>query len=133
MHGRPIYYKSHLYYWIAIIDVTQSWIPLPLSSRFMVRRFSIAVSKALISVVVNTLMDKPSTKLVHFKVSLTISPTFYTQFLCQYFCSKKLQSQSVNWEKLQKSFLYKKSACKMLVKLTPIRRFNIEMQFFRLQ
>jgi hypothetical protein len=35
------------------------------------------------------------------------------------FLPKKLQSQTVRREKLQKTLLFEKIACKMLVKLTP--------------
>jgi len=47
---------------------------------------------------------------------LPISPTFYEQLLRQYYFAKKLQSQIEMREKLWKT--YKKSARKMLVKLT---------------
>jgi len=47
-----------------------------------------------------------------------ISPTFYEQFLSQYFCAKKLQSQNVTREKMRNLLQYEKFASKMLIKLT---------------
>jgi len=52
---------------------------------------------------------------------LSISSTFYKQILHQYFCTKKLQSQTVTRENLPKHFPMKKGSCKMLLKLTPDR------------
>jgi len=48
-----------------------------------------------------------------------ISPTFYEQLLHQYSFAKKLQSQTVNREKLCTTLSYEKAARKMLVKVTP--------------
>jgi len=50
----------------------------------------------------------------------SISPTFYELLLIAsiFFC-QILQSQSVGKEKLCKTILYKKAACKMWVKLKP--------------
>jgi len=39
--------------------------------------------------------------------------------LRQNYFAKKLQSQTVSGEKLQKTLMYKKAACKKLVKFTP--------------
>jgi len=50
---------------------------------------------------------------------LSISPTSYVQLLRQYSFTKKLQSQTVSREKLNKALSYKKVARKMLVKWTP--------------
>ncbi len=47
------------------------------------------------------------------------SSTFYKQLLRWYFCTKKLKSQTVTWEKLRKTLLYEKVWSKMLMKLTP--------------
>jgi len=52
-------------------------------------------------------------------VVLSISSTFYEQLLGQYFCAKKLQSQTVIREKHFKTLLFKKAAHKLLMKLTP--------------
>jgi len=49
---------------------------------------------------------------------MSISSTFYSSLLRQYFCTKKYQSQIVIWEKLLEALLYKKFTCKMLMKLT---------------
>ncbi len=49
----------------------------------------------------------------------SISSSFYKQLLRQYFCAKKLQSQTMTREKLRKAHLYKKVMCKMLMALTP--------------
>jgi hypothetical protein len=49
----------------------------------------------------------------------SISSTFYEQLLRQYFCARKLQSQTVTREKLCKTLLYEKDKLKMLMKLTP--------------
>jgi len=43
----------------------------------------------------------------------------YKQLLHRYSFAKKLQSQIVTREKLQKTLLYKKGVHKMLMKLTP--------------
>jgi len=48
----------------------------------------------------------------------SISSTFYDCFFCQYPFDKKSQSQTVTKEKLRKALLYKKCACKLLMKLT---------------
>jgi len=50
----------------------------------------------------------------------SISSTFYTLLLRQYFCTKRLQSQNVTREKLREALLYKKLARKMLMKLIPV-------------
>jgi len=50
---------------------------------------------------------------------VSISPTFYEQLLRQNSFAKKLQTQIVSIYKLRKKLLYKKAACKLLVKLTP--------------
>jgi hypothetical protein len=39
--------------------------------------------------------------------------------LRQCFCAKKLQSQNLTLEMVREALLYKKFACKMLMKLTP--------------
>jgi len=49
----------------------------------------------------------------------SISSTFYSRLLWQYFWAKKLQSQNVTREKLCKALLYKIFLCKMLMKLAP--------------
>jgi len=51
--------------------------------------------------------------------SESISLTFYKQLLRQYYYDKKLQSQTLSRETLRKTLAYKKSAHKILVKLTP--------------
>jgi len=52
---------------------------------------------------------------------------FYEQLLCQYSFAKKLQSQTVNREKLQRFFRTKNATCKILVKLRPdIIEFTVE-------
>ena len=43
-------------------------------------------------------------------------PTSYAQLLRQFPFAKKLQTQTVSTEKLQKTFSYKKAACKMFMK-----------------
>jgi hypothetical protein len=48
----------------------------------------------------------------------SISPTYYVQFLHQYFCTKKVQTLNLSTKKLRAKLLYKKAARKMLVKLT---------------
>jgi len=53
-----------------------------------------------------------------------ISPTFYKQLLLQYAFTKKLQIQTVIREKLCKTLLRTKGACKMLVKLRPWINFT---------
>jgi len=50
---------------------------------------------------------------------VSISSTFYSRLLCQYFWAKKLQIQNVTAEKLRNLLLYEKCMCKMLMKLTP--------------
>ncbi len=40
-------------------------------------------------------------------IQVSISSTFYARLLCQYFCTKKLQSQNVTREKLRKHFCTK--------------------------
>jgi hypothetical protein len=54
---------------------------------------------------------------------VSISSTFYTQLLRQYFDAKKLQSQNITREKLHKTLLYEKFACKMLMKLKTVANF----------
>ncbi len=55
-----------------------------------------------------------------FEVTLwSISPTFYENLLLWFPCAKKLQSQNVNREKVRKTLVWGKAACKMLVKLKP--------------
>jgi len=44
---------------------------------------------------------------------VSISPTFYEQLLRRNSLTKKLQSQTVIREKLQKTLLHKKTACKI--------------------
>jgi len=44
-----------------------------------------------------------------------------------FFCQKKIQSQTVIREKLSKALLYNQSECKILLKLTPDKKFlNVE-------
>jgi len=50
---------------------------------------------------------------------VSISSTYYSGLLRQYYCDKKLQSQNVTREKLLEALLYKKFEHKMLMKLTP--------------
>jgi len=45
----------------------------------------------------------------------SISSTFYEQLLRQYFCARKLQSQTVTREKLCKTLLYEKDKFKQLL------------------
>jgi len=47
---------------------------------------------------------------------VSVTPTFYAQFLHQYFCAKKLPRQNVTREKLQETLSYKKTCT--LMKLT---------------
>ena len=67
-----------------------------------------------------TLIKKISSKyILDYFILKSISPTIYKQLLRQFPFPKKLQTQTVSTEKLQKALLYKKAACKMMVKLTP--------------
>ena len=43
-------------------------------------------------------------------------PTFYVQFFCQYYFNKKIQTQTVSWEKQWVTISFKKAAQIMLVK-----------------
>ena len=53
---------------------------------------------------------------------MSISPTLYKLLLHQFPFAKKLQTQTVSKEKLHKTLSYKKAACKMLLKLTLVKR-----------
>ena len=55
---------------------------------------------------------------------MSISSTFYSQLFCQFPFAKKLQTQTINTEKFQKTLLCEKTALKMLVKLTPSLSLN---------
>jgi len=48
--------------------------------------------------------------------------------LRQYYCAKKLQSQTVIREKLRKTLCYEKGVHKMFVKLTPVVNFTNILQ-----
>ena len=53
---------------------------------------------------------------------------FMSSFCADFLSTKKLQTQIVSTEKLHKTLLYKKAACKMLLKLTPLVNLNNNLQ-----